>query len=402
MTHSRHHEAPVAPYHQLSKLTSSILTAPLGSLYSFSPQDLQNYLHPHDVSDVITQKVEYIMRGYSALIPKSLLECPSKTQLNYRLDIPKQGSKEYTEWTEQRSEKYWSEYVSQMEALVTRLEEEGDHYQQMAEEYRLAQLSPTIPSNDEPTNNNTNNTSTNYITNNITNNNTKPIQEQCSSPGPSIHIYELLLDAHTLITAPSTPFPKSSRSFLQTLQSLHTTILHRHNLDGQYQNTNPKTMPTTITFNAILRAISKLPYLPPTQNTIQHLSTMSIPIQQIRDDTLLLTFQTYEQMTSTTTTHRNSCTYLYLLTILHTILPPCRSRGNMVRYYIDQACQEGVMTQSLLEWLVETKMEEDGKHYYQWVDQWMEEYGGSHQDFPLTWRRFVHKYSSKGAAKGIY
>ena len=69
-----HHTPPVAPYDQLSSLATPILSAPFGSLYEFSPTDYQTYTNPHDVSDAITQQVEYIVRGHSALIPGSLWE----------------------------------------------------------------------------------------------------------------------------------------------------------------------------------------------------------------------------------------------------------------------------------------------------------------------------------------
>jgi len=85
---------------------------------------------------------------------------------------------------------------------------------------------------------------------------------------------------------------------------------------------------------------------------------MDIPTQKIHDQALLMAFQTYEMMETSGTVHRNSCRYDYLFQILQTCIPPCRSRGNILRQYVHQACEEGVMTFSILQNL---KLTCDGK-----------------------------------------
>jgi len=366
------------------------------------------------------------------LIPGSLWEVvvaeeEEDTASHYRPDIPTKGSNQYQEWSQARSDDYVNEYVKDMERLVTRLEEEGEYYQKMAEEHRLAQLAPTVMEDATTASTTTTTATTDKASGSKKSTSLPPkqkpmhsksIPETYSSPGPTVTLYELLLDAYALSTLKTTNdsfSPPNALSLLTHIDSIYQRIVQRHDLDGQYQNTHPQTIPTSITYNAILRIIANGSYIPSSQNTISNLPQMDIPTQKVRDQALLMAFQTYEMMEASDAVHRNSCTYEYLFQILQTYIPPCRSRGNILRQYVHQACEEGVMTVSILQNLKLTCDKKDGLDYEEWMSRMEEEFhltavedhddddhkGAATKDLPLKWRRVAKKLSHK-SGNGFY
>ena len=421
VTHSRYHLPPVAPFDLVQSLTTEILSAPIGSLFAFDESDVKTFEHPHDVSEKVTQKIEYILRGHSALICQSALDLDllsdgknKNLHTKLRKDIPdKETEKDkYQSWEDARASMAAQERLSFMEQLVDRLQKEGEFYQQQAEEHRKAQLLPTETNtvaedsdNDEENTEGQQKDTTKTkpcVTRSFAPKQkpatvAKTIQEQYSTPGPTIHMYDLILDAYAISALDVSHNPNTTLEMLKKADAIYQAIMKRHEIDGRHNNTNSKTIPTTITFNALIRTAANVPYLSdPSHHTVSHLSKLDVPTQKVRDTALNIGLRTFEQMHSSDCVERNAATYKYVLQIIHKFIPECRSRGNIVRSYFDLACKEGVVDQNVTEAL---KNNGGGEPYTEWVEDIL---GKESKEFPRGWKRTLKKRQSNLGSAGLY
>ena len=409
VTHSRHHEPPIAPFEDIQKLSVEILSSPLGSLYSFDENDHKIYEHPHDISDELTQRVEFILRGHSALIPNSILDFTSDERFAGQRYIPNADTEpdRYKAWKEERTSMSIKDRLVLMKQLIRRLEEEGEHYQKRAEEYRLALLAPTISIEDDEKA-----TSTPTLPLEFQPKYSPPpvktIFERYSSPGPSIHMYDLLLDAYAICAeemskqinvkskkyAYTAPNSEELLMFLKEADSVYQKAKQRHDVDGRHNNINPKTILTPITFNALIRIASSIPYIQ--ENTVENLSKLKTPTLKIRDSALTIGLRTYEEMHACDCVDRNSQTYKYVFNVVKKFIPECRSRGHLVRGFFQQAIEDGVVNQVVIHALIDNG---GGQDYKEWLTN--EILDKDLSTFPRNWT-FLAKKRQYKQGNGLY
>jgi len=309
--------------------------------------------------------------------------------------------------------------------LVQRMEQEGELYQQQAEDYRLSLLAPTTITefdNDSDSYLNLDDLTTKMDNKDETNQSfapkqkpasvTKTVHEKYSAPGPTTHMYDLLLDAYALCAAHeaeslsstktttqsiSAPNVSDTLSMIEQAQNLHQKAIVRHILDGDHLNINPKTIPTQITYNALIRTVSLSPYLSTTQNTTSHIPNLDIPTSKLRDTALNIALNTMREMEVSVCIERNSMTWVYVLQTIQKYIPESRSRGNIVRALFHIAGDtDGVVNQQVLDALASNG---GGEEYKSWIETRIQ--GKKYKDLNRKWFRLVNKTRCK-TGNGFY
>lgn len=369
VSHSRHKLAPIAPLEILDSMSSEILSSPVGSLFSFD-KDIDE--EENDVAYVTREKLEYVLRGHSAQIHGSVIE----------RTVNKDGNDNKMEDKVSLSV---IDRASLMEKLLKRVEEEGEQFQKEAEQARMGLLVPaTVDADGEtPT------VKKSFAPKQRLVDQTAPIPQQRSSPGPSTHMYDLVLDATATVLASSTK--DDALALLQCCQDVHDRAMSRHILDGKETNTNEHTFPTPMTYNALIRAASNVPYNAEDDDD----SSLSL---RIRDNALNMGLLTFDHMYHSDAVERNAPTFRYMLSILRKTIPNCRSRGNIACSIIVKACEEGVFDEHM-----QRELREDncggGKEFDRWIPTIVDP---DLKDLPAKWRRHVKPRKCERVPDGMY
>jgi hypothetical protein len=215
-----------------------------------------------------------------------------------------------------------------MQAIITRLQQEGQVYMQLRHE-RLAQKLqekqavagmkmeegtelPTLPD------------STKHF----------------APPGPTVSMYDALLDSMVATAAGDDDSSSSSTTpseFVTLLRQLHAT----HTLDrGDAINTNLATFPTMQSFNATLRGIAACKFTSAGEDQEQD-------DKHIRNQAMEA-FGIYNSMAHTTSDRLkiNSATITYMLQIVQKYIRTSRTKGNIAFSIWMQATKEGIVDSS--------------------------------------------------------
>jgi len=282
--HSRKLPILVASSEILDDMTKDFLNSPVGSCYTYNP----SFSDPDQgdiVSDPFSQTAEFILRGHSSLLEGSF---------TYLL----LNSKE-------RDDMPVLERISIMESLLKRVEKESRAYQKIfIDAHSTLALSEDIP---------------------------KESPELHALPGPTTAMYDIVLDSWAISKLPNA---------LENCQKLFKKILSRHFKDGASKNTNVKSIPTQLTFNAVIRAAS---------------NTDAKTLKQ-RDDALDAALWTYDKMHHCDATDRNSATYVYLLQSIKKFVPESRAKGDICHGIFHMAKDEEVVDENVIEELVTNKI----------------------------------------------
>ena len=170
-------------------------------------------------------------------------------------------------------------------------------------------------------------------------------------------------------------------------------------------------MPTPLTFNAVIRTAASRPPAIDTGSIILNkpLIMDKAMIQRRRDAVLEEAFGTYDctYHHSCSTAERNSATYRYMFEVVGLHMPPGPSRGNIVRALFENCADEGCLDNHVLDTLallpVDDQTQQEGrrlesfdedvrrgaKDFGKWLDETRQKYDKSKNGygFPLKWSR---------------
>eukprot|EP00586_Coscinodiscus_wailesii_P016390 CAMPEP_0172490694 /NCGR_PEP_ID=MMETSP1066-20121228/21222_1 /TAXON_ID=671091 /ORGANISM="Coscinodiscus wailesii, Strain CCMP2513" /LENGTH=476 /DNA_ID=CAMNT_0013259297 /DNA_START=100 /DNA_END=1530 /DNA_ORIENTATION=+ len=392
--HSRVQRPPEAPASSLTSLTDSLLSSPVGSWFALdvadekpiSPSQL-NATHADEVSDVWSQKVEYVIRGHSRLIPGSLL---------YRDDDDNNdGSEEEMSLAERtevmmnlcdrmkdEGDAYRESQILGIDSFLSRKEElrkkreelnplyDTSQYDQIirraaeADDDKGSSSSDSSSDSDDSSSDSDSDSDSSPKDEELIKKRDTFLKSQCGAPpGLTTAMIDLTLDALSLSLTPHA---------LSSARSLHDLAILRHVKDGGYDNTNPKTIPTVVTYNAILRAAANVPW--------------DGRDESVRDEVIDAAFFTFDKMGRSDVVSRNTATYVYLLRIVRRFFPQSRSRGNICAALVDTARTDKVLTHHVIR-----ELENNGYEGPDFVSYREKMEGYLETGVPLVWRKGANK-----------
>jgi len=332
----------------------------------------------------LQQKIEYLLRGYSAQLPGSLV--------NLTLASPSSSSNDMNS----------IEIIHKMMQLLTRIEMEGKAYVELRSKYR-SQLAHISDPNDASSANTNSNVNIDTNVDETTNNNnhawkmTSLVTNFGAPPGPTNAMYDLILDAIAVSVSISSSSSSSSEpnanaiELLETLKEVHQKSLHRYELDVKagVEMMNPSSCPTPVTFNAVIRAAGNAAAGNPDK-------------EQVRDYAMENAFFAFDAMYHHPVVHRNSSTYRYMLDMIGAVFPVGEVRGNIAAVMWEKAVQDKVVDVPLFEAMKKVGSEEHGELFDGWWKSTEAKFveGVNGNGFPIVWgknkklRRFDRKMDS--------
>jgi len=323
--HSRHLPPPICrDVVELQDLTDELRYVKL------KPYTLSQESNVWEANDVIIQKAEYTIRGHAACIPNTLWYLP--LEVNQRNVLPAQH------------------HVNAMQGILQQLQEQNKVYMTLRR-----QLKSQVTDYDSETtfSHKERDEDSHHPQHTSTSD-----DDSMAGPGTTVEMWDTLLDSMA-VSLPTT----SPAEYKTTLEK----VLLRHYQDGGFEyNVNPHTVPTVLTFNAVLRGVA---------NTLYNGED---PI--IRDDALETAFGVYDEMRWHV--DRNSATFQYMLEVVRKFLPPSRSRGNIAHGLWTQAKRHHVASSQVLKALHAAHSPSNGEEFDEWL---------KHHDVitktPLEWRK---------------
>lgn len=337
--HSRHLPPPVCrDAVELQDLTEELVKI------QFIPYTLGEEDNVWESNDNIIQKAEFVIRGHAACIPETLWY---------------QSSKEIRD-----VESPPTHHVSSMQAILHQLEEQNKVYMNLR---RQLQSQVTTTYHDDSSS-----SSSSSDESDDSDDETNTFGGSMAGPGTTVDMWDTLLDSMAVTS--------SAKSPVELKELLEHVLLRHHQDGGPEYNTNPYTVPTVLTFNAVLRGVVNTDY------------QQDNPV--IRDEALEVAFGVYDEMRWHV--DRNSATFQYMLQVVQKFLPPSRSRGNIAHGIWTQAKRHHVASSQVLSALQQAHVPSNGKEFDEWCAQ--------HDDIrktPLDWRK-QHKMKRYNRKSGTY
>ena len=324
--HSAHvFPGPMCPPSLLEKASADILQADLGSLYSstlYSDQEKEDE-HVH----ILQQKIEALLRGYSACLEGSYLNLLLQPNLlNQHLDLnPLKQAAASSQFVPQTNGAAVHKHVETMRHILSRLEQEAEMY------WNDKNSKITATEEDETS-----------MENEFTT--TVAANGKDTAPGPTTAMYDLVLDANA-IYALCIPMDDHDAKIqaMNVARGLLQTVLQRHEASGGPANINPSTIPSPRTFNSVIQTATSIPY----ENTSSRIPNPSVRSDMVRDEAIDLAFTTLDKMQRNDAVNRTWTTYDWLLKFVYKFLPTSRSKGNVAYALFVHACDEGVVNESV-------------------------------------------------------
>ncbi|CAB9515724.1 expressed unknown protein [Seminavis robusta] len=281
------------------------------------------------------QQVEYLMRGHAAQIPGTLWQGWSNSGNG---DTSGSSSDPLT-------------CLEAMDALLERMAEEGTYYMQEDGVY---------DDDDDD------------------------LMLDFASPGATVNMYDIFLDS-LAVTAEQVGDPRqfSARKASNLLTARHAfdvfeLLYQRHSLDGgEESNDNKFTLPTQISYNAVLRTVANL-----------HFDGQS---EVHRDLALMVAFSTDNAMQQSKTLERNSATFAYLLQVIAKYIPACEFRGNVAHALWMQAKSSGVYNDQVMDAYFQAHEPSNSARHDEWLEKNLKGFDWR-TEVPQRWRRRVQKY----------
>lgn len=332
--HSRHDPPPAClSAAQLKEVSEEVLESTPGTLIPYEPSRRDDSLHAWEVADVSIQKVEWLIRGYSAQVSNT------KMQLVHSAESAEDPA----------------HCVEAIQNLLQRMDKEGSMYMDLRHQMR-SQLAleeqqeqeveqGNVPLEDLATIEKHTNVSTPQV---------------FASPGQTIAMFDTLFDTMSMATDKSTP---------KTVGSLLQKINDRFEQDGGLaHNVNPNTVPTQMTFNAGLRAIAN------TENSAE----------STRDDAVMHAFATFAFLRDTNV-KRNAATYAYMIQTVSKFFPPSEMSANIAHALWVMAQEEQVIDTNVME-AMELVKPENYEKYNHFLTDYIQ--NKTIRDLPHSWRKF--------------
>ena len=127
--------------------------------------------------------------------------------------------------------------------------------------------------------------------------------------------------------------------------------------------------PTAVSFNAVIRTAANADVDPNNEEE--------------RDLALTSSFLSLYRIHNSEYVHRNSATFTYILKVVEKYIPKSRSRGNIARGLFQKACDDGVVSDTVLNALAKISGG-GGVDFDAWIPQIIEG-----KELPQKWRRNV-------------
>jgi hypothetical protein len=155
----------------------------------------------------------------------------------------------------------------------------------------------------------------------------KPYLHDFALPGPTTAMYDCLLDVAAVT---------GDVNCADKINVWHELAFTRHQLDGGCRtNRNIYTVPTALTFNALIRY------------------AVSVPVRdgdlELRDTALAWAFSTYQTLDEVEIVHKNAASVNYLLQVIAKYMPPSRIRGNIAAGVFHQARYRGLVNSAVVD-----------------------------------------------------
>lgn len=303
-------------------------------------------------NEIIIGKAEYTIRGHAACIPNTLV-----------------GNNQHSDDDDDDDDdpKY---HVESMQAILYHFQEQNKAYMTLR---RQLQSQVSTYEGDSSDSSSSSSSSSDEEEDKEESSDSRPSTTEVAGPGPTVEMWDTLLDSLAVSSTATSPLE---------LKEILEQVLTRHHQDGGPEyNVNPYTVPTILTFNAVLRTVANFPITPDTR--------------KLRDEALKVAFGVYDEMRWHV--DRNSATFQYMLEIIQKCLPPSRSRGNISFGLWTQAQRHHVASSQVLQALHQAHVPSNGEEEF---DEWL----AKHDDIrkiPLKWRR-EHKMKRYDETSGIY
>lgn len=319
------------------------------------------------------EHVEYLLRGYSSLLPSSIVHLQSPKSSSHPINKFKiNNTNNNIDSTSASTIMSEEEIVDKMIQLVERMEHEGRVYVELRSKLRsqLTNIHQTqsegeqLQEKEKPiiddsssyyedeidaTNDATEETKVEWQT-------TQLISSYGAPPGPSTAMYNLTLDAiANIIAKTSNPVP-----YLYKARTLFQSVLARNELD-QKQNldvVNINSIPNAATFNAFIRISS---------NAGDRNENKKGSDEEIRDVAITNAFMGFDSAHHHNIVERNSATYNYLIQTVNRFFPDCESKGHILVALWDKCTlTEGALDENVLQSFLEVNSEGCGKKFHSW------------------------------------
>jgi len=295
--HSRHLPPPAClSIDQLKEISQEVLSSSPGSLIPYNKSERDDAFHAWEVADITIQKVEWLIRGYSAQV------------------LNTQMQKEYVV----KSSEEPSECIERILDLIQKVETEGETYMDLRNKVRtqLTVEQDRGQSDDFYSEYNDQETG-------IDSQNDGDIKHVFASPGQTIGMFDTLLDTISMVEDNNAP---------AMMGNIFERINERFEQDGGLaHNVNPNTVPTQMTYNAGLRAIAN------TANSSE----------KTRDDALMHAFNIF-QYAKSGDKKCNAATYVYMVQIIAKYIPPSEMSGNVAHAFWNLAKEDKVIDTNLM------------------------------------------------------
>ena len=200
--------------------------------------------------------------------------------------------------------------------------------------------------------------------------------EDFAMPGPSTAMYDIYLDT-LATTAALVGAPQDDVVNAKNALNILEIILYRHELDGGDEyNDNLHTMPTQISYNAVLRTAANLP--------VQHDNN-----EGHRDWALMAAFSAHDALTHSAL-ERNSSTFCYLLQVVAKYMHASPARGNISRGLWKMAKKHGWYNEQVQDALLLANTPPNSDEHEAWMNEMIRDKDWV-KDAPQRWRRRVQK-----------
>lgn len=339
--HSRHHAPPIAPVQVLDEEHDRIVSSIPGTLLAFNPQNLhqtkkEEYEHALLESFHLSQQIEFILRGYSAQIsPMSIVHLQAKKPI----ETKKISNQENVH-----------EVINKMIKLVERIEQEGNAYVELRSKFRVQSTQTTSHGDEGVDSSASANTDASTNAWKIS----QLIKSYGATPGPTITMYDLILDA-IAISISNCKDSAQELSFLEMSRDIYTRAVERFELDlkAEMIDLNISSCPTTMTFNAMIRAAAN--------------ASNSKKNEQVRDVAMENAFFAFNAMHHHPVVPRNSATYAYMLQMMNVHFPIGEMRGHIAVGIWEKCLQDGVVDENVIHSMIEFG---DNKSHGEMFDTW--------------------------------
>lgn len=367
---------------ELHESTFAILEEPIGKLFatasasslasskslfsgkSASRTHLQNQRnHVYDIADAAIQKVEYLIRGHSSNVVGSMYN-----------PLNRNGTSESPE-----------DHLASMIRLLNRMQQEGEMFMKLRQEhlsvFEISKHMDDLSDSDSSDSDSDSDDSSSSSSDDEDDGKGKVSSVRSldfAPPGATTNMYDSILDAMAVSPSSSSSSVSTDpmdffRISFQALAANDTDASFL--LDGSRIVDSRSTLATHVTYHAALRGIA---------------NKTDFGKEQHRDEALHAAFQLYNHLTHSRHLPRSSASILRMLHIVDKALPASRVKGNISFTFWKQACDMGLATDEIKNFLL--SMHDGHACGPEFEVVVTKEWNTPLQELPQRYRRFAKKY----------